>query len=174
MTTTARNATAEASVTMVRAATIRAGMPRAAMPHGPMTPAATTASSDRPSHHVPGADVLLVLGQPAVAQQLDARHQASQRATGRRMENLWATDRRMGSRLAIVVLARNAQADLVRNAPVALTAVRARNAADAAIVPAHPERVELPARVHLAMVAHLAAGLRVRAARIPGASASLS
>jgi hypothetical protein len=174
MTTTARNATAEASVTMVRAATIRAGMPRAAMPHGPMTPAATTASSDRPSHHVPGADVLLVLGQPAVAQQLDARHQASQRATDRRMENQRVTGRRMGSRLAIAVRVRSGQADLVRNAPVALTALGGRNVADAAIVQAPPELVEHRARARLETVVHRAAAIRVRAARIPGESASPS
>jgi hypothetical protein len=80
----------------------------------------------------------------------------------------------MESRLAIVVLVRNAQADLVRNAPVALTAVRAQNVAAAAIVQAHPELVEHPTRAHLETVAHRAAAIRVRAARIPGESASLS
>jgi len=170
MTTTARNATAEASATMVRAATIRAGMPRAAK-----LLAATTASSDRPSHRAVREVVPVVLDQPAVAQQLDARHQASQRATDRRMENQRVTDLRMESRLAIAVLARSVQADLVRNAaPVALTAVGARNAAVAAIVPVHPERVEHPARALLEMVAHLAAEALVRAARIRGESASLS
>ena len=144
-----------------------------------MVRAATTASSDRPSHRAVRvvdlqADVLLVLDQPAVAQQLDARHQARQRATDRRMENLRVTGRHMGSRLTIVVLVRNAQADLVRNAPVALTAVRARNAADAAIVQAHPELVEHRARARLETVVHRAAAIRVRAARIPGESASPS
>ena len=168
MTTTARNATAEASATMVRAATTRVGMHRAAA-----TLAATTALSDRPSHHaleeavLPEADlkvaVLLVIAQPADDQQLVVQHRVSQLATDLRMENLRVTDRHTASRLEIAVL--------VLTVP---KVERARNAADAAIVPAHPELVEHLARELLETVAHLAAALRVRAARIPGANASLS
>jgi hypothetical protein len=70
------------------------------------------------------------------------------------MENLRVTGRHTASRLEI--------------------AVGARNEADAAIVPVHPERVEHLAQARLETAAHLAAALRVRAARIPGESASLS
>ena len=157
------------------------------------TLAATTVSSDRPSHHALEEDVLreaalkvtvlLVLGQPADDQQRVVQHPESPLATDLRMENLRVTDRHTVSRLEIEVLVptvprvervRNAPADLVRNAPVALTAVGARSAAVAAIVPVHPERAEHPARVLLETVAHLAAEALVRAARIPGESASLS
>jgi hypothetical protein len=155
MTTTARNAKVEASVTMVRAA--------------------TTALSDRPSRHAVREVVPVAVGQPADAQQRVAQHPASQRVTGRPMASLRVTDPPTESQLAIAVLARSVQADLVRNAaPVALTAVGARNAVVAAIVLVHPERVEHPARALLEMVAHLAAEALVRAARIPGESASLS
>jgi hypothetical protein len=119
--------------------------------------------------------VLLVLAQPVDAQRLVAQHPASRLVTDLRMENLRVTDPPTESQLAIAVLARSVQADLVRNAaPVALTAVGARNAVVAAIVPVHPERAEHPARVLLETVAHLAAEALVRAARIPGESASLS
>jgi hypothetical protein len=160
MTTTARNAKVEASVTMVRAA---------------ITLAATTASSDRRSRRAVREVVPVAVGQPVDAQRLVAQHPASRLVTDLRMENLRVTDPPTESQLAIAVLARSVQADLVRNAaPVALTAVGARNAAVAAIVPVHPERVEHPARALLEMVAHLAAEALVRAARIPGESASLS
>jgi len=130
-----------------------------------ITLAATTASSDRRSRRAVREVVPVAVGQPVDAQRLVAQHPASQRVTDPPTE----------SQLAIAVLARSVQADLVRNAaPVALTAVGARNAAVAAIVPVHPERVEHPARALLEMVAHLAAEALVRAARIPGESASLS
>jgi hypothetical protein len=160
MTTTARNAKVEASVTMVRAA---------------ITLAATTASSDRRSRRAVQEVVPVAVGQPVDAQRLVAQHPASQRVTGRPMASLRVTDPPTESQLAIAVLARSVQADLVRSAaPVALTAVGARNAVVAAIVPVHPERVEHPAPALLEMVAHLAAEALVRAARIPGESASLS
>lgn len=144
-----------------------------------ITLAATTASSDRRSRRAVREVVPVAVGQPVDAQQRVAQHPASQRVTGRpmasrlvtdlRMENLRATESPSESQLAIAVLARSVQADLVRNAaPVALTAVGARNAAVAAIVLVHP------ARALLEMVAHLAAEALVRAARIPGESASLS
>ena len=140
-----------------------------------ITLAATTASSDRRSRRAVREVVPVAVGQPVDAQRLVAQHPASRLVTDLRMENLRVTDPPTESQLAIAVLARSVQADLVRNAaPVALTAVGARNAAVAAIVPVHPERVEHPARALLEMVAHLAAEALVRAARIPGESASLS